>query len=60
MIILLCQKVNVNRNKAFCIIFINHCQMGILVWSNYWVWTFADVTDSFDNINEMKACRVLL
>lgn len=26
-----------------------------LVCSNYVVWTFADVTDSSDNINEMKA-----
>ena len=34
--------------------------MGSLVWSNYLVWTFADVTDSSDNVNEMKACRVLV
>ena len=34
--------------------------MGNLVWSNYLVRTFADVTDSSANINEMKACRVLV
>lgn len=59
-IILLCQKVNANRNKAFCIVFITHCQMGNLVGPNYAVWTVADVTDRFDNINQIKARRVLV
>lgn len=59
-IILLCQKVNANRNKAFCIIVINHCQMGDVVWSIYLVWTFADVTDSSNNINKRKTCWVLV
>lgn len=59
-IILLCHKVNANRNKAFCITVINHCQMGDVVWSIYLVWTFADVTDSSNNINERKTCRVLV
>lgn len=59
-IILLCQKVNVNRNKAFCIVFITHCQMGNLAGPNYAVWTVADVTDRFDNINQIKAHRVLV
>lgn len=59
-IIPLCHKVNANRNKAFCIIVINHCQMGDLIWSVYLIWTFADVTDSSNNINEKKIWRVLV
>lgn len=58
--ILLCQKVNANRNKAFCIVFITHRQMGNLVGPNCVVWTVADVTDRSDNINPIKACGVLV
>lgn len=34
--------------------------MGNLAGPNYAVWTVADVTDRFDNINQIKARRVLV
>lgn len=53
-VILLCQKVNANRSKAFCIVFTH------VLWFNYLVWIVAGVTDSSNNTDELEACGELV